>query len=140
MLDFVPFEKEHAEVLCHSAVDPDAMIDWDLAAENNAKYGVGYTGLLDGKPVCAFGAICNKNGAGDVWFVMSRLAGMAKKTVLRSVKLMLETHMEDSGFSRLRTISKKGFPESQRLLEFLGFVRQRRDMINGKYYFYLRGA
>jgi hypothetical protein len=139
MLTFEPFKAEHADDICPYAVD-DEVADWTEAAKINEKYGVGYTGYLDGTPVCAFGAICNKNGAGDVWFVMSRKVGMYKKTVLRSIKMMLDTHMEDSDFTRLRTASKIGFKESQRLLEFLGFKKQRRDMINGKYYFYLRGA
>ena len=140
MLEFIAYKKEHAESLCKSAVDPDAMDNWEENARLSEEYGVGCTGLLDGVPVCAFGAVCRTNGSGDVWFIMSRRAGLYKMTVLRGVKKLLNTYFKDCGFKRLRSTSKKGFAESQRLLEFLGFERQRRDMINGKYYFYRRGV
>ena len=141
MYKLIPFKAEHADRLCPDAIDPTAREGWKEWAEINAKYGVGYTGIdSNGDLMFAAGIRFKKDGVGDIWSVFSKHIRDNKKATFRTLVNILKIVIKEFGIKKVRSESRIGFEESQRMLEHLGFKRQRRNMINGKYYFYLRGA
>lgn len=137
MLKLIPFEAEHANHLCPDAIDTDAH-DMEKWGKVNETSDAAYTGMLEnGEIVCAFG-IRVKNGVADVWSVFNQRVKSNKKATFRTLVSMLSILIKTFNLEKLRSESRIGFTESQRLLEHLGFKRQRRNMINGKYYFYRR--
>lgn len=101
--------------------------------------GVAFTGLLNGQIICIAGIQIKRQGVGHIWSMFSKETLKLKITVFRSIKIMLDCVIKNFEIHKIQSESRKGFEQSQRLLEHLGFVRQRRDM-NKNYYFYLRNC
>ena len=140
MLKLIPFEAEHAKELCPDAIDSDAH-EMESMGEFYELCDAAYTGMsADGKIVCAFGIVIKKDGVADVWSIFTQQSKKCPKSVFKTLVTMLDILIETFGLKKLRSQSRIGFQESQQLLEHLGFKRQRRNMINGKNYFYARGA
>ncbi len=130
------FNAADAQILCPDAVDVTAGTGpWQQWAEFNAQAGPAYTGLLDGKIIGAAGIRMVRPGVGDVWSVFSTEMPAVRLSAFKCLKRMLGILIAEFEFTRLRTDSRVGFEQSQRLLEHLGFVRGR-TMRQGKYYFY----
>ena len=136
MIEFRPFKAEDIKFLSSNAVD-DSVIDWRIATDY-ANYGPAYTGYHNGNIIGAAGLIFRRRGVCNIWSIFSKDILTCKKTTFRSFKLMLEMVIRTFEITKIRSESRIGFKASQSLLEHLGFKRQRRNMINGKYYFYMR--
>ena len=132
------YSPDDAKQLVFNAVDKAANMDgWEQWAVINGNSGPAYTGLVGDKIVCAAGIRIVREGVGHLWSVFSSDIGQNKLSVFRGVKSMLEILIKEFNFTRLRTESRIGFPESQRLLEHLGF-KQGRIIMNKTHYSYFR--
>jgi hypothetical protein len=139
-MKLIPFETRHAIFLCPNAIDPLAR-GMEEHAVYRAASDAAYTGIdADGNIVCAFGIRVRKPGVADVWSIFNQRVKTHKKSTFRMLVTMLGVLIKTFELKKLRSESRIGFVESQRMLEHLGFIRQHRNMINGKYYFYKRGA
>ena len=131
-----PFEPADAIELAADAVEKN--IRWVcLHAEINANCGIAYT-LYDPtgtKRLAAAGIRHKPNGSGEVWVILKKEVVHYKLSLLRSIRTMLEILKLENGYKWLRTHSEIGFPESQRLLEHLGFKQMRTIMKNTHYYY-----
>ena len=139
MLKFRSFEIEDIKELYQNAIDDivSNTSETDLLkyAEINKNAGPAFTGLLNDKPICAAGIHLRRGKSGHLWSVLSKSASNHKKTVFKSLKLMLGIVIKQNGLRKIITESRKGFPQSQRLIEHLGFIRQRHSF-RDDYYFY----
>lgn len=107
-------------------------------AEYIEKFGNGFTGYFNDIPVMAAGYYRKfDKKTGNMWGIFGDIS-KCKKIVFKSLRLMLDICTEHDGIKKLRSESLIGFDKSQRLLEHLGFIRQRRNMINGQYYTYIK--
>jgi hypothetical protein len=138
MIDLIEFKAEHAEILCPKAVD-SAMhdCDWRKWAEINESGGLGYTGIYKDKMIFAAGVRHVRDGVGDMWAVITSDCRQCLKDVIWAQRTMLAIVASEMGIWRLRSDSRIGFPESQRLLRAMGFMNMR-TMLNGKYYYFKR--
>lgn len=140
MIELVEFKAEHAELLCPNAVDETLRHTppeiWRQMAAYNEVSGMGFTGFYNGKPVGAAGVRHVREGVGNMWAVIAQDA-LCAKSIFRAVRDMLAIIADVRGYRRLRSESRIGFAESQRLLEHLGFVR-RRVIMNGTHYYYVK--
>jgi len=101
-------------------------------------YGNGFTGYFKDVPVFAAGYYKKiKTKTGNMWGIFGDIS-KCKKTVWKSLNLMLDICVKNDGITKLRSESLIGFEKSQRVLEHLGFIKQRRIMLNGNYYTYIR--
>lgn len=140
MLKIIPFKAEHAKHLCPNAIDNEAH-EMENMGEFYEMCDAAYTGMSeDEKIVCAFGIVLKKDGVADVWSIFNQQIKTCKKSMFRTLVTMLDILIETFDLKKLRSQSRIGFKESQRLLEHLGFKRQRRNTIDGRNYFYARGA
>jgi len=138
MIELIEFKAEHAEYLCPRAVDPAIKeIDWRKWAQINESGGLGYTGVYEGKMVFAAGVRHVRTGVGDMWAVITSDCRQCLKDVIWTQRTMLAIVASEMGYSRLRSDSRIGFPESQRLLKAIGFEKMRK-MLNGTHYYYKR--
>jgi hypothetical protein len=139
MLEIRRFEIDDFKELAKNATDKTVIeADEKTLLENaviNKNYGPAFTGLYDGKPICAGGILLRKGNSGRPWLLFTKEAAAHKKTVLRSLKKILDILVETNGLKKLFTELRIGLPESQRLLEHLGFKKQRRGF-NNDYYLY----
>ena len=140
MLKLILFKAEHAKHLCPNAIDSEAH-GMEEIGKQHEMCDAAYTGISpDGKILFAFGINIKKQGVADVWSIFTKQIKTCPKAVLRTLDTMLDILVETYKLKTFRSTSRIGFKESYRLLEHLKFKRQRRNMINGKYYFYKRGV
>lgn len=141
MLKFEKTKPEDFLEIVRNSTDPannNLPDDIVLKQGNNLiNSGVAFTGLLNGKIICVAGLRLKRQGIGHIWSMFSKDTLKFKITVFRSIKSMLDCVIKSFEIHKIQSESRKGFDQSQRLLEHLGFIRQRRDM-NKDYYFYLR--
>lgn len=141
MLKFEKSKPEDFLEIVRNSTDPannNLPDDIVLKQGNNLiNSGVAFTGLLNGKIICVAGLKLKRQGIGHIWSMFSKDTLKFKITVFRGIKTMLDCVIKNFEIHKIQSESRKGFDQSQRLLEHLGFIRQRRDM-NKDYYFYLR--
>jgi hypothetical protein len=127
MLDIRKFEPEDAEYICPIAVDEVLHLQldaWRKSAMANANAGPAYTGLLNGEIVTVAGVrLYYHNGkkVGWLWAAFSPKIIRHRKTLLRSLKVMLNILVEEFKIEMLYADSRIGFSASKRLLNHLGF-------------------
>ena len=109
-----------------------------LFGERYERSGCSFTGWLGDTPLGSLGILEVRPGIGNLWSILHKDVRKHVVSSMRAVKEMLRVieGMKEYDFKVLRSDSRIGFPESQRFLEFLGFTRQRRNMINGNHFFY----
>ena len=138
-MEFRLFEIDDIKELAKTAVDKlvNRSSECDLLqyAEMNKQSGPAFTGLYKGRPICAAGINLRRNNSGHLWSIFTMSAQIHKKAVFKSLKLMLDLVIQNNNLKKIVTESRKGFIESQTLIEHLGFERQRRSFSND-YYFY----
>lgn len=141
MLMFRLFEIDDIKELASNAIDKAVTNADEETLLKYAKYnkdnGSAFTGLLNDRIICAAGIHRRHGTSGHLWSVFTKSAIIHKKTVFKSIKLMFDIVIKEHGFKNVITESRKGFTESQRLLEHLGFEKQRRSF-NDDYLFYKR--
>jgi RimJ/RimL family protein N-acetyltransferase len=135
MIKIRKFSLEDAEILCPKAFEK-GMSDgeWREGAEINLKSGPAFTGILDDKVIGSAGIRLDGN-KGYVWAVFSEKVKDNKMKVFRSIKVMMDILVAQFNLKELWADSKKGFIESQRLLEHLGF---RKELETETHYLYVR--
>jgi len=141
MLDIKPFKKEDAELICPNAIDNSLHNNedyWREWAAINEVAGPGFTGYKNGELVGAAGINIAEDGIGRVWLVMKPEGVKYKLSIIKSLKLMLPILIKKFGIREIIADSRKGFIQSQRLLECLGFKKM--DLENEKNYFYEYGG
>jgi len=139
MLTFRHFEIDDIKELAKNAIDESVKLADEETLLKYAKYhkdnGSAFTGTLNGKVVCAAG-IHNRHGnSGHLWSIFTKSVIVHKKTVFKSIKVMFDCVSKCNDFKKVITESRIGFPQSQRLIEHLGFEKQRRSF-NNDYFFY----
>ena len=143
MLTFRIFEIDDIKELAKDAIDEAVKLADEETLLKYAKYhkdnGSAFTGLLNGKVVCAAGLHRRRGGSSHLWSVFAKSAIVHKKMVFKSIKLMMDCVINSNGIKKIITESRKGFPQSQRLIEHLGFEKQRRSF-NDDYYFYKKAC
>ena len=136
----VAFKAEHAEHLCMNAVDSSLgehnREQWRAWAKYNEKAGMAFTGMENGVPVWAAGIRYVREGVVNMWAVFAQ---DAPKSIYRALSAMLPIGASRGAYRKLRSESRIGFDASQRILEHLGFKRQRRNA-NPDHYLYIRRA
>jgi hypothetical protein len=120
---------------------------WRPWVEYHLTMGPAYCAWHDGKLVGAGGMDIRRAGVGRPWIILDgtldclpngrlptaeSLSYLVK--TLSNVKTMMHTLCEVFQIRRLHTDSYKDFPASQRLLEFLGFTRLRRETSDRFFY------
>ncbi len=140
MIELREFKPEHIDMLTEEAIDSEIRSYSDKLrkyyAEVGYKCGVAYSGFYEDKLIGSGGILITHGNVGTVWAVFSTEARKHKKTVLRSLRVMLEDYiLPETNFRKLRTLSRLGFPASQSLLKHMGF--QCKGLRNN-YYLYTR--
>lgn len=136
LLHLKPFEIEDALDIAREAVEPNLDGHIEQGAAFNKAHGPAMTAYLpNGQRLAAAGVLLHRNGSGTVWFIGKKAIRQHKLSVLTTLKKMIEIWSLEMGITRLRTHSEIGFPESQRLLEHLGFKRLRTIMKNTHYFY-----
>jgi len=139
MLIFRPFEIDDIKEIAKNAIDESVKMADEKTLLKYAKYhkdnGSAFTGLLNDKIICAAGLHRRRAGSSHLWSIFTKSAIIHKKTVFKSIKLMMDCVVEAGEIKKVITESRIGFSQSQRLIEHLGFERQRRSFDNN-YYFY----
>ena len=105
-------------------------------AEFHVKGGCGFTGWLGDIPLGSLGVDEVRPGVGHMWALLHEEVRNHIKDSMRAVRRMLDIVERTYDFKKLRSESRIGFPESQRFLEFLGFERGRRTIMNNTHFFY----
>lgn len=144
MIRIIKFEAVHAEHLCLNAIDTfldsqDKTI-WRAWAKYNEKAGMAFTGLKNGVPIGAAGVRLVRPGIGNLWAVYAQDALRLPKELYRTTRTMLQLIIKHGQYRKLRCESRIGFDASQRLLEHLGFKRQRRNVNKSHYTYILRSG
>jgi hypothetical protein len=136
--DIITFEMSHYYAIRDKAVDiavrdePSAL--W---AEVSIENGPAYTWLIDGKIAGVGGVRITHRSVGHVWAIFTEELLMHKFSGFRFLKATVEAMEETLNLRHLRTLSRRSFKESQRLLEHLNFRRVR--LISGiDHYLYVR--
>ncbi len=124
MISVVEFKAEDLPAICADPVDPEITLEFAERWAVECERGLSYTGMLDGSPIGMIGIIINRAGVGNVWAIFNRRILKHKKTVLRSIRVMLEEYILPAAPMRLRALAKVDFPASHILLEHLGFKRK----------------
>jgi hypothetical protein len=139
MLKFRLFEIDDIKELAKNAIDKSITNVDDETLLKYARYhkdnGSAFTGLLNDRVVCAAGIHNRRANSGHLWSIFTKSAMIHKKTVFKSLKLMLDAVIKSNELKKIITESRKSFAESQRLIEHLGFEKQRHSF-NDDYYFY----
>lgn len=137
MLEFRKFTVEDALELSQNAIDDTLQdADIDLIKQTSEFYinsGPSGTGFYNGKPICSCGINLRRGHSGRIWLLIGDTKH--KFMTLRSLKTLLSIYIKEYGFKKLIAESRIGFPQSQRVLEFFGFEKQRHNL-NNEYYFY----
>jgi len=111
-----------------------------LWAQRHIDCGPAYTAVFEGRVVAAAGVVLTRPGVGDIWITMSRDIDKKSysfmKDALLAMRGMTDVIAETFELKRIRSRSRIGFAASQRLLEHIGFVRQRRTVAG--HYLYIR--
>lgn len=89
-------------------------------AENIAKCGPAYTGMIDGVPLISAGVSQQWDGRSFVWAVLSDKTGPHMLAITRLVKEFLDTRNE----VRLEMQVKTDFAAAHRWAKMLGFQRE----------------
>ena len=131
MISIVEFKTEDLPAICADPVDPEMTLEFATKWAEVCERGLTYTGMCEGKPIAMIGIIINRPGVGNVWGIFNRRIIKHKKTILRSIRVMLEEYILPAAPMRLRALAKVDFPASQRLLEHSGF--ERKGLRNGLY-------
>jgi len=131
--DVIDVAKNAIDALPRNASE-DTLIKY---AEYHKANGAAYTGYINNQPVLVTGFHRRHKNDGVLWSIISKDALKHKKTVFKSLRLMLECFISSSGITKMLAETKTCFPEANRLLEHLGFVKQRRTF-NKEYDFYKR--
>jgi hypothetical protein len=128
--------------LCKNSIDDINRTASEEDIIKNAMFhiasGVAFTGYIDGKIVCAAGIDLKRDGVGHIWSLFSNEFLKYKITIFRGIKKMLDITIQNLNIHKIQSESRKGFKQSQILLEHLCFKKQRRDLLNKQYYFYIR--
>jgi hypothetical protein len=142
MIEIKPFKADDLHIICKDALDETAH---DLNCFEVQVFGVrheqgkcSFTGWLDGKPLGCLGIDTVRPGVGHMWSVLHKDVKNHLLESMKTVKRMLTVIEDTYGFNRLRSESRIGFKGSQRFLEFLGFERGRRTIMNGTHFYYRR--
>lgn len=133
------FKVEHAFDMVLNAVDSDFrenkyIEEWAIF---NINKGPGYTVFHEGKMLGIAGIRVVRPGLGHAWAVFSNEIEHNIRTCFRTLKDSLIIIEEEYAFKKIRTLSRAGFPSSQRLIEHLGFKRVR-YISKLNHYLYLR--
>lgn len=131
--DVIEVAKDAIDALPRNASEQD-LIKYAKCHKSN---GAAFTGFIDNEPIIVTGFHRRHKNDGVLWSIISRKALKHKKTLFKSIKLMLECFIHSCGIKKMLAESKTCFPEANRLLEHLGFVKQRRTF-NKEYDFYKR--
>ena len=142
MIDNKPFKAEDYVQIYPHAVDETAR---RMSAEEVYSVGqfheaghCGFTGWLGDTPLGCLGIDTVRPGVGQMWSIINTEVRGHIIESMRATKMMLNIIEEDYDFKKLRSESRIGFPESQRFLEFLGFTRSRRTIMQGTHFHYTR--
>lgn len=100
--------------------------------------GCGFTGWMGSLPLGSLGIDEVRPGVGQMWSMLHVRTRDHVYASMKAVRKMLRIIDDTYDFKRLRSESRIGFAESQRFLEFLGFERGRRTIMNNTHYFYRR--
>lgn len=146
MIEVREFRVGDAEGLYENCIDdivskvPEILLRKEAEREEKS---CAFTGLIDGEIIGAAGIFIRRENVGDVWLLVSKKVQRHKLSSFRCLKRMLGILIDKFELKKLRSESRKGFTESQRLLEHLGFIKQRRELIRGDmfgnaYYLYIK--
>jgi len=143
LLPLRKYREEDADILCANSTDADVQtVDWKKFAKFNGEAGPAYTYEEDDIPVFALGMrlLVKSDGktVGWPWCILTKEALKKKLSVFATLKRILHVIMKNCELKEAVCESRKGFVESQRLLEHLGFTRM--DYEDDKYYYYELGA
>jgi hypothetical protein len=140
MIEYRPFIAEDYLAIYKDAVDVTAR---EMSGEEvylSGKYheagGCAFSGWWGDLLLGCLGIDTVRPGVGHMWAIINTKVRDYVIPSMRACRMMLGIVEEEYGFGRLRCESRIGFPESQRFLEFLGFRRGRRTIMNGTHYFY----
>lgn len=141
MIIVKPFKAVDFELIAPYAIDGTVegftSEEIRLFGERYEKCGCAFTGWWDDVPYGCLGIWTVREGVGNMFSILHKDVRKHLIPSMRAVKEMLNVVLGMYDFTRLRSDSRIGFPESQRFLEFLGFTKQRRNM-NSTHYFYRR--
>ena len=136
------FRVSDAELICPTALDSqvrDNPQDWQPWAEINAS-NPAVTVFVDDTIVFASGIRLgtHKDGTvGNIWTVLTPEAKKHKREVLIAERLLAQLWIKGYNLKWLYSDSRKGFRESQTLLEHCGFTRT--SIETKDYYIYKLG-
>ncbi len=135
MIQVLEFKKEDLKEICADPIDETITLEFAEQWAKVCEAGLSYTAMYEGEAVGMVGIIINRPGVGNIWAMLNRKILKCKKTLLRSMKTMLEDFILPATHLKLRALSRQDFPASQRLLEHLKFVKK--GTFKG-YYLYVR--
>jgi len=142
MIEVKAFKAEDFGLIYDDAIDdqmrtytPEQIGVMGVKYENS---GCAFTGWYGDIPMGCLGILEVRPGIGNMWSALNREVQNHIVISMRAVKRMLQIVDQTHDFKVLRSDSRIGFPESQRFLEFLGFTKGRRNLLNGTHYFYRR--
>lgn len=96
---------------------------------NAVSLGIGYTGIVDGKPVACAGILPVNERICSAWALLSKdachhLLGITRQIVSR---------LDGLGFARVETTVRHGFKEGHRWARMLGFTNETPSGMRGVY-------
>lgn len=125
MMRAIPFDFEHLDIFEQS--DEDIERYGKLTSESPipmAEYGVGFTGIYDGRILIMGGIMPVSVHTGKCWTMVSKHAREHGEMVFRQTRRQLENMMEDMKLHRLETSNLADAVEQHRWCRLLGFVME----------------
>lgn len=125
MIRVIPFSFEHVDIFEQS--EADIARYGVLTSESPlplAEYGIGFTGIYDGRILIMGAVMQTTEHTGKCWTVVSKHAAGHAAMLLKQTKELLENIMDDMKLHRLETSNLAEAEEHHQWCKMLGFVQE----------------
>jgi len=123
---FIRFKPWHRKAIVTGSKYAGPTLDPTFSAEM-ARQTEGVTVLIDGTIAAILGVVVIWNGVGEVTLVPSEIFYKYPKTLIKTVKSLMEIAMDTWGLHRLHAMTLTTLPAHGKFLKTLGFVRETLD-------------
>ena len=122
--DLVPFHKAHIHLIDRSGTDCAWLSNPAQVFDAQARAGLAYTLLIDGRVAACGGITQLWPGLGEAWSVISPIAKHHPMPLTRLVKRQIDSVALALALHRVQCVCKTADQRATRWAECLGFVRE----------------
>lgn len=121
MIKIVPYKKEHIDLMTLREHEQSLMLSPQVFEALEG--GIAETAIVDGRVVCAYGAIPTVEGIANIWLIPSAYVQAEAPKVARGAKKFLEEIRADLNLHRMETVCLAD-DLHDRWMTFLGFTHE----------------